>query len=113
MVDNLTMKNVPWHEEVLKFSLALCSVLPNNEYEIACEHKHSCSVLISLKKFKIDNQWHTWIDYDKFADLALSGRTDFGAEEYWAPTPSWAVYGADERGFDPEQERHMHRSSKK
>ena len=109
--DNLTMKNVPWHEEVLKFSLALCETV-NEDYAVACEHKHSCSVLIALKKFCVDGTWHTWIDYDKFADLALSGRTDFRPEEYWAPTPAWAVYGADERGFDPDQVRHMHRSSK-
>ena len=108
--DNLTMKNVPWHEEVVKFSAALTALL-GGEYEIACEHKHSCSVLIALRKFHVNGQWHTWIDYEKFADLALSGRTDFGAEEYWAPTPEWAVYGADERGFDPEQVRH-HRKAK-
>ena len=103
--DNLTMKNVPWHEEVLKFSQALCEAV-GSEYEIACEHKHSCSVLISLKKYKVDGIWHTWINYDKFADLALSGRADFTPEEYWAPTPDWAVYGAEERGFDPAQTRH-------
>jgi tRNA wybutosine-synthesizing protein 1 len=102
---NLTMKNVPWHEEVLKFSTALCQAV-GAEYEIACEHKHSCSVLIALKKFKVNGTWHTWINYEKFADLALSGRTDFTPEEYWEPTPHWAVYGADERGFDPEQTRH-------
>ena len=104
--DILTMKNVPWHEEVLKFSLALCEAVGDG-YEVACEHKHSCSVLIALKKYKVDGIWHTWIDYDKFADLASSGRKDFTSEEYWAPTPSWAVYGADERGFDPAQTRHF------
>jgi tRNA wybutosine-synthesizing protein 1 len=102
--DNLTMKNVPWHEEVLKFSQALCESV-EDRYAIACEHKHSCSVLIALKKFKVNGQWHTWIDYDKFADLALSGNPMFTPEEYWAPTPEWAVYGAEERGFDPEQTR--------
>ena len=103
--DILTMKNVPWHEEVLKFSLALCDAV-GEEYEVACEHKHSCSVLIALKKYKVNGIWHTWIDYDKFADLALSDRKDFTSEEYWAPTPDWAVYGAEERGFDPAQTRH-------
>ena len=110
--DALTMKNVPWHEEVLKFSQALCDALAGDSYEIACEHRHSCSVLIALSKYKLNGIWHTWIDYDKFADLALSGRTDFTPEEYWAPTPEWAIYGADERGFDPEQVRHHHRASK-
>ena len=103
--DNLTMKNVPWHEEVRKFSFALAGKC-SDTYSVACEHKHSCSVLIAMNKYKQDNVWHTWIDYEKFADLALSGRTDFGPEEYWAPTPEWAVYGADQEGFDPEQVRH-------
>lgn len=110
--DSLTMKNVPWHEEVVKFSTALCNNLSDNSYEIACEHKHSCSVLIALRKYKLDGVWHTWIDYERFADLALSGRSDFTPEQYWAPTPDWAVFGAEERGFDPEQLRHQHRSSK-
>ncbi len=108
--DNLTMKNVPWHEEVLLFSQALCQSV-NDRYSIACEHKHSCSVLIALNKYHVGGVWHTWIDYEKFADLALSGRNSFLPEEYWAPTPDWAVYGAGERGFDPEQTRH-HRNAK-
>lgn len=44
-----------------------------------------------------------------------SGRP-FDSNDYMAVTPSWAVYGAEEGGFDPDQlrykkERH-HRSSK-
>ena len=113
--DALTMQNVPWHEEVVKFSEALTQVLAKRgigNYALACEHKHSCSILIAKEKFRVNGVWHTWIDYGKFADLALSGRNDFTAEEYWAPTPEWAVYGAEERGFDPEQVRHHHRASK-
>jgi tRNA wybutosine-synthesizing protein 1 len=113
--DGLTMKNVPWHEEVAKFSTALTEMLAKEnigEYSLACEHKHSCSVLIALDKFKVNGVWHTWIDYEAYADLAISGRTDFTPEQYWAPTPAWAVYGAEERGFDPDQTRHQHRASK-
>lgn len=113
--DALTMKNVPWHEEVVKFSSALVDVLRREniaDYSLACEHKHSCSILIAQDKYRAGDVWNTWIDYDKFADLALSGRTDFTPEEYWAPCPPWAVYGAEERGFDPEQTRHQHRASK-
>ena len=36
-------------------------------------------------------QWHTWIDYDKFAALATAGKP-FGSMDYLAPTPEWAVY---------------------
>lgn len=30
----------------------------------------------------------------------------FDSEDYIALTPSWAVYGAEEGGFDPDQSRY-------
>ena len=45
---DLTMKNVPWHSEVLEFCKQLCQRLP--DYEVSCEHEHSNCVLISHKK---------------------------------------------------------------
>jgi len=101
---DLTMANVPWFEEVCKFAQALADEV-SGEYEICCEHKHSCSVLLAQKKLKVDGVWHTWIDYEKFSDLVNTGKTDFGVEDYWAPTPAWAVWGAEEKGFDPEETR--------
>ncbi|XP_016193066.1 vacuolar protein sorting-associated protein 41 homolog [Arachis ipaensis] len=65
----LTMENVPWHAYVKAFSEAL-ALKSQGEYEVACEHAHSCCVLLAkIKKFKIDGKWYTWIDYDKFHDL--------------------------------------------
>lgn len=65
----LTMENVPWHYDVKEFSEALAQK-SNGMYEVACEHVHSCCVLLAkVDKFKVDGQWHTWIDYDKFHDL--------------------------------------------
>uniref|UniRef100_A0A0G4IAT1 tRNA 4-demethylwyosine synthase (AdoMet-dependent) n=1 Tax=Chromera velia CCMP2878 TaxID=1169474 RepID=A0A0G4IAT1_9ALVE len=103
---DLTMKNVPWHEEVLNFCNSLVSIDADlqSEYEVACEHKHSCCVLIAKKTFKKEGQWHTWIDYDRFHSLVASGKP-FSAEDYCAPTPSWAVIGSEERGFDPQDSR--------
>ncbi|CAN4122839.1 unnamed protein product [Withania somnifera] len=112
----LTMENVPWHSDVKEFSEALAK-RSNREYEVACEHVHSCCVLLAkVDKFKIDGQWFTWIDYEKFHDLVASGKP-FTSKDYMTPTPPWAVYGAEEGGFDPEQlrykkERH-HKSSRK
>ncbi|KAK2452393.1 NADPH-dependent diflavin oxidoreductase [Trifolium repens] len=112
----LTMENVPWHADVKAFSEAL-ALKSQGEYEVACEHVHSCCVLLAkTKKFKIDGQWYTWIDYEKFHDLVASGST-FDSKDYMAATPAWAVYGATEGGFDPAQlrykkERH-HKSSRK
>lgn len=45
---NLTMKNVPWHEEVISFVQQLADQLP--DYEIASEHEHSNCLLIAHKK---------------------------------------------------------------
>ncbi|TQD88805.1 hypothetical protein C1H46_025694 [Malus baccata] len=101
----LTMENVPWHADVKAFSEAL-ALKSNGEYEVACEHVHSCCVLLAkTSKFKINGQWFTWIDYEKFHDLVASGKP-FDSKDYMAPTPSWAVYGADEGGFDPYQSRY-------
>ncbi|KAK9073303.1 hypothetical protein SSX86_007627 [Deinandra increscens subsp. villosa] len=111
----LTMENVPWHADVKAFSEALAEK-SHGEYEVACEHVHSCCVLLAkVDKFKINGQWHTWIDYEKFHDLVASGKS-FGSNDYMALTPSWAVYGANEGGFDPEQARYKkernHKSSR-
>ncbi|CAO2834786.1 unnamed protein product [Amaranthus hypochondriacus] len=100
----LTMENVPWHSDVKAFSEAVAQK-SQGEYEVACEHEHSCCVLLAkTDKFKIDGQWFTWIDYEKFQDLVASGEP-FKSIDYMAPTPSWAVYGAAEGGFDPQQAR--------
>jgi len=102
----LTMENVPWHEEVVKFVSSLVSRLPG--YEISSEHEHSNCILVSNKKFFMDGVWHTWIDYDKFHELVAkyheTGET-FASEDYMAPTPHWAVFGATEQGFDPKETR--------
>ncbi|KAK3145922.1 hypothetical protein QOZ80_3BG0259260 [Eleusine coracana subsp. coracana] len=101
----LTMENVPWHSDVKEFSEVLASK-SGGVYEVACEHAHSCCVLLAkVDKFKINGKWHTWIDYDRFHELVTSGKP-FSSQDYMAMTPSWAVYGAEEGGFDPEQSRY-------
>ncbi|RCV40654.1 hypothetical protein SETIT_9G072500v2 [Setaria italica] len=100
----LTMENVPWHSDVKEFSEVLASK-SGGVYEVACEHAHSCCVLLAkVDKFKINGKWHTWIDYDRFHELVTSGKP-FKSQDYMALTPSWAVYGAEEGGFDPDQSR--------
>ncbi|PFH37357.1 radical SAM domain-containing protein [Besnoitia besnoiti] len=101
----LTMQNIPWHEQVVTFCKALCDALPAGEYAIACEHRHSCCVLIAKTSYRRNGVWHTWIDYDKFYELANSGNTEFSGLDYCAPTPSWAVYGSVEAGFSPFETR--------
>lgn len=123
---NLTMKNVPYHDDVKKFGESLCAARvamtgtggaegdevemtggtpAHAEYGLACEHQHSCCILLARKdRYLVDGEWHTWIDYEKFQDLAASGKP-FTADEYMLPTPKWAVWGAEEAGFDPQETR--------
>eukprot|EP00958_Prasinococcus_capsulatus_P011736 scaffold1169_cov367-Prasinococcus_capsulatus_cf.AAC.14 len=110
---SLTMKNVPWHSEVKSFSEELCKAARGLEFEygLACEHAHSCCILLAnKKKFLKEGAWHTWIDYDKFQDLIRSAES-FGSEDYTARTPSWGVYGSEEAGFDP-QDTHFKKERK-
>lgn len=111
----LTMQNVPWHEEVVQFGKTLCEkvaeIMGDDAYGLATEHAHSCCICIAKKRFHFDDQWHTWIDYDKFNQLALSGES-FSAMDYLAPTPSWAVFGAPEGGFAPYETRHVRKALK-
>ncbi|XP_077775816.1 S-adenosyl-L-methionine-dependent tRNA 4-demethylwyosine synthase TYW1-like isoform X1 [Podarcis muralis] len=113
---NLTMANIPWHEEVGHFVQELVDLLP--DYEIACEHEHSNCLLIAHKKFKISGEWHTWINYDRFQDLfrqyeQSGGAKTFTSADYVAPTPQWAVFGAKERGFDPTDTRFQRKNKAK
>ena len=101
----LSMANVPFHTEVIRFAEALCQMLPEERYAIACEHAHSCSILIVNKRFFIDGKWHTWIDYDKFQELVHAGRTDFEGLDYAKETPAWALFGSEEAGFAPTDTR--------
>ncbi|XP_013421711.1 S-adenosyl-L-methionine-dependent tRNA 4-demethylwyosine synthase [Lingula anatina] len=111
----LTMDNVPWHEEVIKFVQDVVDRLP--DYAIASEHEHSNCVLVAHKKFQVNGDWWTWIDYDRFHELvqmykASEGQKTFSAADYMAQTPHWAVFGADERGFDPGETRFMRKKTK-
>lgn len=54
--------------QVRKFGQQLCTYLAD-EYELACEHVHSCCIVIARKEFKIEGKWHTWIDYPKFFEV--------------------------------------------
>ena len=101
---SLRIDNVPFHQDVVAFGQAICAAR-GGEYELACEHSHSlCILLARVDKFKIEGQWHTHIDYEKFHQLVNSGQR-FTSLDYIAPTPQWAVFGAAEQGFDPGQAR--------
>ena len=122
---NLNMSNSPWHHEVVEIAKTLQAELGKirsedkriPEYGLACEHKHSCSVLLArVDQFAVDDavtgerKWRTWINYEKFQQLAAKNASDptftFGVEDYVEDTPDWALAGAAEEGFDPTDTRH-------
>jgi tRNA wybutosine-synthesizing protein 1 len=123
---NLNMSNSPWHHEVVDLVVALKRELDRMrqmggadappEYDLACEHKHSVSVLLArVDQFAFEGEdgsrkWKTWIDYPKFQELSARHKEDpsftFAVEDYTAETPAWALFGSEEEGFDPTDRRH-------
>ena len=120
---NLNMTNSPFHHEVVELAKNLKQELEKlrkedksiPQYDLACEHVHSCSVLLArVDQFSYfsdgKRKWKTWVDYDKFQELAARHAADesfkFTVEDYLADTPEWALFGAEEEGFDPTDTRH-------
>eukprot|EP01025_Chloroclados_australasicus_P059620 TRINITY_DN75485_c0_g1_i2.p1 TRINITY_DN75485_c0_g1~~TRINITY_DN75485_c0_g1_i2.p1 ORF type:complete len:163 (-),score=1.24 TRINITY_DN75485_c0_g1_i2:6-494(-) len=67
--------------------------------------RYSCCILLAnVDKFKIDNKWYTFIDFDKFLELQATDKP-FSSADYMAETPPWAVFGNEARGFDPAETR--------
>ncbi|ODH45739.1 hypothetical protein GX48_08184 [Paracoccidioides brasiliensis] len=104
----LTMKNVPFYEEVVSFVVALNAELSRRGlgYGIAAEHSHSCCILLASNRFFVNDRWHTRIDYDKFFILLQREKSDgiqFRPEDYMRETEGWALWGNG--GFDPNDTR--------
>lgn len=111
----LTMKNVPFYEEVAAFCVALNAELERRglNYGIAAEHAHSCCVLIASDRFKVNGKWHTRIDYQRFFELLEQEKEDgtpFTPEDYMMETEEWAYFGNG--GFNPEDERWYRKNRK-
>ena len=108
----MTIQNTPYHDEVKAFGEAMCAAIAADTqageaygYGLACEHEHSLSLLLARKdRYLRQGRWHTWIDYERFQSLVASG-APFSAEDYHEATPDWAAYGAQEKGFDPQETR--------
>lgn len=109
----LTMQNIPFLEECRDFCRQITAELQRRglQYELAAEHSHSCCILIAHTKFKINNVWHTHIDYAKFFELLESG-ADFCDLDYIQKTPDWAIWGAEEGGFNPADTRYDRKAEK-
>lgn len=108
----LTMQNIPFYEECTNFVKEFAAELQRRGlgYDVAAEHAHSDCILIANTKFKINNEWHTHIDFDKFFELLNSGKS-FTAMDYIVKTPEWALFGNG--GFAPGDTRVYRKGKKK
>lgn len=108
----LRITNVPRWERIVEYAKKMCDAM-GGEYQISCAHKHSGCLLLARRTFFMNDQWNTWIDFPKFNQMVLqNGVTGapIDVQSYTQPTPSWAVFGAqDDEGFDPQQTRHVTR----
>jgi tRNA wybutosine-synthesizing protein 1 len=95
--------NMPLHEEVVAFARELAALL--SEYELASEHIPSRVVLLAKKKYFSSNKWRTWIDFEKFFELAKSGE-DISEELYRKETPRSCV-GISGKGTPTKEEAKM------
>ena len=102
--ERLEMENMPLHEDVVDFSRKLKTYL--DSYDIVGEHIQSRVVLLAKKKFRIDNEWHTWIDFKKFHELALSGK-EFSTEDYLLKTPQKFIGISGKGTLDYTKERKL------
>ncbi|GLT92132.1 hypothetical protein SLE2022_099860 [Rubroshorea leprosula] len=68
----LTMDNVPWHSDVKAFSEALAAK-SKGEYEVACEHVHSCCVLLAKTRKVQGSFWQAFQKRGLYGSHTLLG----------------------------------------
>lgn len=110
-VNSLTMQNIPYNEECKKFVESFVEELQRRsmDYDIAAEHAHSNCILIANTKFKINGEWYTHINFDKFFEFYKKGEK-FDYMDYIDKTPEWALYGNG--GFAPGNVREIRKDKK-
>jgi len=80
----LKRENMPSHKEVLDFSYSILKHLP--DYDFCSEFEPSRVVLLAKKSLKINGEWYTWIDFDKFFNL-IKKNLDVKTEDYIKKSP--------------------------
>ncbi|HLC81872.1 MAG TPA: 4-demethylwyosine synthase TYW1 [Candidatus Nanoarchaeia archaeon] len=98
----LNKNNMPLHEEIVSFSKALSKHL--DHYSIVSEHIPSRVVMFAQKKYFINGEWRTWIDFPKYHELVNSGQ-EFSAMDYSIRTPQAGLSGKGTLDGMPEQVR--------
>jgi tRNA wybutosine-synthesizing protein 1 len=106
----LKMEDMPWHEDIVKFTEELIKYLP--DYEIVTEHVPSRVVLCARKEFKKGGKWYTWIDFDKWNKLVNSGK-DFDKYSFLKETPQVGLSGRQIRKEVEEKQKYKKETGKK
>ena len=109
----LSQENMPLHEEIVAFSKALLKYLP--EWDIVSEHIASHVLMFAKKKFKINNIWHTWIDFEKWHELVNNdpeGKS-FTTMDFLRRTPQVGLSGKGSLDSMPEEKRKRFLAEKK
>lgn len=90
----LKRENMPTHKEVVAWTRTLMEHLP--EYDIVSEHIPSRVIMCAKKSFMRNGKWHTWIDFPRYAELAMAG-DQFTTDDYLKETPqqSLGISGED------------------
>ncbi|MCF7799030.1 4-demethylwyosine synthase TYW1 [Candidatus Woesearchaeota archaeon] len=86
--------HMPVHNEIVAFARTLAPFL--EDYELMMEHKPSRVVLFTHKRFKKDDGWHTWIDFEKNKEVMLNNTGDINALDYCRKTPEQFIGLVDE-----------------
>lgn len=103
----LSLKNMPYHDEVREFSEQMADLL--DDYEIASEHKPSRVVLLAKKKYYDAGaqKYKTWIDYGQFNELwaryPSEGADVIDAEVYgarWTGKSESAIMSAQDESIE-------------
>lgn len=87
----LKRENMPIHEEIVAFSKKVARNL--QDYEVVSEHIPSRVVMLARKKFRKEDGWHTWIDFEKWNTLVNSRSGEIKAMDYSKKTPDVGLSG--------------------
>ncbi len=94
--ERLTKEHMPTHEDVRNWAYKISEHLL--EYELMSEHVASNVVLLAQKKFRINDVWHTWIDFEKFHELCIE-KKPITVMDYIKKTPKVGISNKTTRDY--------------
>jgi tRNA wybutosine-synthesizing protein 1 len=108
--ERLEIEQMPWHEEIVKFTEKLIEHLP--DYQIVTEHVPSRVVLCARKEFQRNGKWYTWIDFEKW-NKSINSEKDFDKYDFLKETPQVGMSGRQIRKEVEEKKEYKKKTGKK